>query len=179
MSKTPWEFTALRDICWHWRSRQVDGWIAVSRTEVGRVFLFKRRLHPIPANEFWNRVVPGWIERGLCKELPRSGLAKMYGLRLMTLAEIETRLRFINNRFRPLNRDYNDKDCSQFRDANTHRALVRLQHEAESLRCEQLARFDEALLYRPPGTVDPCLSGIVDTIQHSPTAAGGGRSHNP
>jgi hypothetical protein len=91
-TRIPLEHRLLTQILWALRAqRKEDGWIVVSRTLLTRRFLYRRQKETLTPHEFYNRVLPGWIRRGLAREVPRRGKPPLFALRPPTVEEINLR----------------------------------------------------------------------------------------
>ncbi len=138
--KIPLEFMLLRKIhlaFWH---RRENGWVRASRTEITRKFLYRRRRDTLTAQEFYDRVLPGWIERDLVRVVARPRQRSYYLLRPMNLMEINGRIAEIEREARRLGPLLNtgNPDCQQG-------DLNRLGEERMALLVERKARSDQRL----------------------------------
>lgn len=91
-SRLPLEYLLLDKILWRFRDRrQEDGWTLVSKSSITRRFFYNRKKETLTSQEFYHRVLPGWIRRGLAREVPRPGKQPLYLFRPMTIDEINLR----------------------------------------------------------------------------------------
>lgn len=134
----PLEFLLLPKILSAFGRQCEDGWVRASKTEISRKFLYPRRRDPLTAQEFYARVMPGWISRDLAREVSRPRKTPYFLLRPMTLEEIETRIRQLEQEVQRIGELLRAKS-PDFRQGD----MNRLGDERMALLFERRARFDQ------------------------------------
>ncbi len=135
------EFLLLQKILRAFRHQQrADGWTVVSKTSITRRFLFRRLRDSLTAQEFYNRVMPDWLQRGLAQEEFRPRKPPIYLLRPMSAEEIETRISQIEREAQRMTKllKAESPECRQG-------DLSRLGDEHHALLLERRAHLDQRL----------------------------------
>lgn len=143
--RIPLEFLLLDKIVRRYRTSSEGQWAICTKTQITRHFLYSRLKESLNTQEFYHRVLPEWIRRGLAREIPRPGKPAEYMLRPMTLNEVNLRLREVqgqHDKWFPL---YNDPARAEYHHPDIFARLSRLQDESRGLKISRRARMDDQL----------------------------------
>jgi hypothetical protein len=141
----PLEFLLLSKITRYFGHRKYEGRVPCSKSEITRKFLYRRKKGALTPQEFYLRVLPAWIDRGLARKEPRlpGKRRQFYYFRSLTLEEVNGRLASAKALFDKNWAFYHDPRKPEYRHPDTHTAILRLQSEIRALRIEQAALLDQ------------------------------------
>lgn len=150
MSRIPLEFVLLRQIIRafperEWPGGWPAGWTVVSKSQITRRFLFKRKGDPLTSQDFYHRVLPGWIARGLARELSIPGKQPHFGFRAMSLNEINARFLAVEREAHRLLALHNDPTKPEYNQPGIMAAISYAGSEMRALLIERKVVFDEAV----------------------------------
>jgi len=113
-----------------------------------------RAKNDLTPEEFYFRVLPGWIARGLAREIPQPGKQPYYLLRGMTLDEINARWAEVEHEGRRLQALHADSTGPEDDKDGILAAFRHVGHESYALLIERKAVVDESLktVSAPPVT---------------------------